>query len=105
MLSCNFYAKTDCLTLYVSVFRQAIQNLDSYPWERGAELRNVQVGHQRDSETVGEHQVGGYCIHYNIVRNGTANECQDDVVDTQGRDTRTNRQMLNTTANHTSMQK
>lgn len=29
----------------------------SYPWERGAELRNVQVGHQGDSETVGEHQL------------------------------------------------
>ena len=56
-----------CLSLYVPVFHQAFQNCDSYPWQRGAELRNVQVGHQWDSETVGEYQVGGYHIHYQIV--------------------------------------
>lgn len=65
----------------------------------------MQVGHQGNSETVGEHQVGGYCIHYHSVRHGTANECQDNVVDTQGRDTQTNRQRLYTTADHMSMHK
>lgn len=80
-----------CFSLCGSMFLRAIQNWDSYPWERGAKLRNVQVGHQGNSETVGEHQVGGYCIHYHSVRHGTANECQGDVVDTQGRVTQTNR--------------
>lgn len=67
---------------------------DYYPWERGAELRNVQVSHQRNSETVREHQVGGYGIHYHSVRHGTVNECQHDDVNAQGRDTQTNRQRL-----------
>lgn len=44
----------------------------------------MQVGHQGNSETVGKHQVGGYCIHYHSVRHGTANECKDDVGDTHG---------------------
>lgn len=44
----------------------------------------MQVGHQGDSETIGEHQVGGNCIHYHSVRHGTANECKDDVGHTQG---------------------
>lgn len=61
------------------MFHQAIDYWDSYPWERGAELRNVQVSHQGNSETIWEHQVGGYCIHYHSVRHGTANECKDDV--------------------------
>lgn len=51
----------------------------------------MQVGHQGNSETVGEHQVGGYCIHYHSVRHGTANECKDDVGDAQGMDTKTNK--------------
>lgn len=74
-------------SVWVHVFLQAIHYWDSYPWERGAELRNVQVGHQGNSETVGEHQVGGYCIHYHSVRHGTANECEDDVGGTHGSDT------------------
>lgn len=67
-----------------SVFLQeAIYYWDSYPWERGAELCHVQIGHQGDSETIGKHQVGGYCIHYHSIRHGTANECKGDVGDTQ----------------------
>lgn len=44
----------------------------------------MQVGHQGNSETIGEHQVGGNCIHYHSVRHGTANECKDDVGHAQG---------------------
>lgn len=44
----------------------------------------MQVGHQGDSETVGEHQLGGYGIHYHSVRHGTGNECRDDGVNTRG---------------------
>ena len=50
--------------------------LYGYPRERRAQLSNVQVGHQGDSESVGEHQEGGYCIHYHSVRHGTASECK-----------------------------
>lgn len=64
----------------------------------------MQVGHQGNSETVGEHQVGGYCIHYHSVRHGTANECQDDVGDTQWEEL-TDRQRLYTTAGHMNMHK
>lgn len=47
-----------------------------YPWERGAELRYVQVGHQGDSEAVGEDQEGGDNIHYHSIRHSTENECK-----------------------------
>lgn len=72
-------AEQNCFSLWRPICLQAIYYWDSYPWERGAELRNVQVGHQGNSETIGEHQEGGYCIHYHSVRHGTANECKDDV--------------------------
>ena len=81
-------------------FPRAIRYGDSYPWERGAELCNVQVSHQGHSETVGEHQVRGNCIHYRSVRHGTASECKGDIGYTKGRDTRTNTQWLYNTADH-----
>lgn len=75
-----------------SCHAEAARYRDSYPWERGAELLNVQVGHQGNSEAVGENQVRGYCIHYHSVRHGTANECKDDVA--QGMDTQTNKLLI-----------
>lgn len=102
VFACNLYS------LCGSMFFQALHNWDSYPWERGAELRNVQVGHQGNSETVGEHQVGSYCIHYHSVRHGTANECKM-MLGTHGREgethAKTNRQRLYTTADHMNMHK
>ena len=58
---------------------------DGYPWEGRAELCDVQVGHQGDSEAIGEHQVGSYYIHYHSVRHGTANECKVGVTRTRTR--------------------
>ena len=50
----------------------------------------MQVGHQGDSEAVGEHQLGSYGIHYHSVRHGTVNECRDNGVSTRRWDAHTN---------------